>query len=170
MQKKQVLVIALNMCLVQFFSVSAHSKKQHWKHVHGEAQVQIGFEDRQGVVFLQTPSESIIGFEHSGKNEDQKKQYSEGVKKLQDQSKQMLTLPDNCTIQNLDLKNISDSEHSHTDFVVEYSIECKESVKGKKLGLNFQKFYPRIKKIQVELTSPSGSKKLTLRAPSEVEL
>ena len=153
-------------------ATSAFASKKHGKHVHGEADIQIGFEDKQGVVYLQTPSDAIVGFEHKGKNDAQKKQYSDAVKKLEDDSKQMITLPESCTIQNVDLKSISDSDSdtAHTDFIVEYSINCTESVKGKKLGLNFQKFYSKIKKMNVELTSPSGSKKLTLRSPSEVTL
>jgi hypothetical protein len=172
MQKNHGMILALNICLIQFFSVYAYSKKHHGKHVHGEAHVQIGFEDQQGVIFFQTPSEAIIGFEHKAKNEAQRQQYDEGVKKLEAESRQMLGVPHSCSIQNVDLKSISDSDSdsAHTDFVVEYSIQCSESVKGKKLGLNFQKFYPRIKKMDVELTSPSGSKKLTLRAPMDVEL
>jgi len=158
--------------LIPSFSLLAFGKKTHSKHVHGEAEVQIGFEDKQGVIYFQTPSEAVVGFEHRGKNEAQKKQYAEGIKALEDNSKKMVILPSGCSFDKVDLKGISDSEPDsrHSDFILEYSINCIESVKGKMLGLNFQKFYPRIKKVNVEVTAPSGEKKLTIRAPSEVAL
>lgn len=168
---KSIKALSLLLCITTL-SIAGLASKKHSKHVHGEAEVQIGFEDRQGVIFLQVPSEAIVGFEHKGKNEAQKKQYLERIKKLEDQAKQMVTLPEACNFEKVDLKSIaeSDQDSAHSDLVVEYSIDCSSSVKGKNLELNFQKFYPGIKKMNVELTAPSGAKKMTLRVPGEVTL
>jgi hypothetical protein len=154
------------------FLFITHAKKSYGQEFQGEAEVQIGFEDTQGVISFQVSSDYIEGFNPKAKNEAQKKQYRNSVTKLEENSKKMLSLSEGCSFQNVDLKSLSDSDSdsAHTDVVVEYSITCTQSVKGKKLGLNFQKFYSKIKKINVDLKSPSGSKRITLQGPSEVSL
>jgi hypothetical protein len=145
--------------------------KKGGRHVHGEAQLHIAFDEKQGVIFFQTPTEAIVGFEHSGRNESQKKQYEQRLQELEKKGSSLMVLPEGCEIQKLTLKTMKEEgSHDHQDLVLEYSIHCANSVKGSVLGVKVQDFYPKIKKLEVEQNSPSGSKKINMRAPQDLIL
>lgn len=157
--------------LLIIFSYAQVSAGPGHKHTHGEANIKIAFEDKEGLIQFTSPSDVIIGFEHAGKNETQKTQIVERLEGIRAKAADLFTLPQDCQIKTLKAERVATNRSgTHSNVEAEFQVKCQSSIKGKKLGINIQYHYTQIKKLEVELTTPSGASKQTLRQMAEVGL
>jgi hypothetical protein len=150
--------------LFLFIGINVHAKEEHRHHdahVHGAGTLGIAFDQAKGTLEFKIPSESIFGFEHSAKSEADKKAINEGLQKLETKITEMVVFDSSLKCQfskdKLEVvkekegkdehKNDHHSEHSET--VANFTVTCAKSPVGTKLTFNFQKFFPRIKDLDV---------------------
>jgi len=74
-------------CLVVSFSFSAHASREKDSHEHGAANVMLAMEGEKLQLSFEVPSESLIGFEHFPKSQDQRWYFNEAIKSLLEPSK-----------------------------------------------------------------------------------
>lgn len=150
--------------LVFIFNVSLQAKEKHRKqaaHVHGAGTLGIAFEQAKGTLQLQIPSESIFGFEHAAKSESDQKAMSEGLQKLEMKISELVTFDSTlkCQISKDKIEVVKEKEDKgehknghhgeHSEVVASFTVNCGKSPVGSKLTFNFQKYFPRIKDLDV---------------------
>jgi len=74
-------------CLVVSFSFAAHASREKDSHEHGAANVMLAMEGEKLQLNFEVPSESLIGFEHFPKSQDQRWYFNEAIKSLLEPSK-----------------------------------------------------------------------------------
>ena len=74
-------------CLVVSFSFSAQASREKDSHEHGAANVMLAMEGEKLQLNFEVPSESLIGFEHFPKSQDQRWYFNEAIKSLLEPSK-----------------------------------------------------------------------------------
>jgi len=74
-------------CLVVSFSFAAHASREKDSHEHGAANVMLAMEGEKLQLNFEVPSESLIGFEHFPKSQDQRWYFNEAIKTLLEPSK-----------------------------------------------------------------------------------
>ena len=74
-------------CLVVSFSFAAQASREKDSHEHGAANVMLAMEGEKLQLNFEVPSESLIGFEHFPKSQDQRWYFNEAIKSLLEPSK-----------------------------------------------------------------------------------
>lgn len=142
----QLVIIILSL-MFSFTGMAEH--REHAAHVHGSGNLGIAFDGGIGKIDFKIPSESILGFEHSAKSEKDKKTMKEELEKLESKFSEMVVFESslNCQFSKEKVDVINHGKHSET--VANFTVNCSKSPEGTKIVFNFQKFFPRIKDLDV---------------------
>lgn len=181
--------------------VKAHKHEAHDKghksglqaHVHGKAQLTIALENAtNATIELEAPGESIVGFEHHPSNAQEKKASGQALSSLKERGAEMIVFsPDSkCTLKNKKAvvefeehhevhhkKESHEAKHSgvveaeHSGVEVEYELSCQKAVSGTEVVINFGKFFPKLKTLNVQiLQDKSQSSKDLDKAIGKIKL
>lgn len=175
----KTLILLLSMC---FFSSLAQAHKKHTHadshthghahealgaHVHGEVEVAIVSSGKQMAIELKSPGESLIGFEHEPKTEEEKAQ----LKSLQDSWKSnafdAFTLsphPEKCSLVQANL--VPEYDGGHSVFNGEALYECESPLEQHKLTITLREKFSSIKKLSIEAL-PEGKSPLKHKLEGE---
>ena len=82
---KNILIILV--CLFVSFSFVAHASREKDSHEHGAANVMLAMEGEKFQLNFEVPSDSLIGFEHLPKSQDQRKNFNIAIRTLSEPSK-----------------------------------------------------------------------------------
>lgn len=147
------------MVKVLLFSLMALAQPQK-AHVHGAGKVSLAFDGKSGKLELHAPAEAIYGFEHSAKSAKDKKRKDDGLQKLEEKISEMLILDPalKCEIKKEIFEVIEQKNHSEVE--AEFGISCEAPVVGSVLTFNFQKTFPRLKSVQIEVLADQVQKSL----------
>lgn len=80
-------ILNVLVCLIVSFNVLAESSREKDSHEHGAANVMLAMEGEKLQLNFEVPSESLIGFEHFPKSQDQRWYFNEAIKTLLEPSK-----------------------------------------------------------------------------------
>ena len=151
------------------FSTSTWAQKAH---THGEAQIQIAFEDQKGQIQWQVTSEAIVGFEHKGKNEAQKKQLQERLAQLEKAQGSLYELPESCQVGTHKVQQVFEDgpQAAHSEIHVQAEIECQQSVTGKILKIKIGQVYPKVQHMRMQIDSPSGAQNVKAKQSHQIKL
>lgn len=155
------------MLKVLLFSLMAMAHSEHGAHVHGAGKVSLAFDGKKGKLELHAPAEAIYGFEHAAKSQKDKQKKEAGLKKLGEQMSEMVVLDPalKCEIK-LDMYEVIEKKN-HSDVESEFSIACEQPVAGSTITFNFQKVFPRLKKVEVEVLADQVQKSLEIKKNGE---
>nr|BFD62241.1 hypothetical protein BdHM001_09220 [Bdellovibrio sp. HM001] len=154
------------MLKVLLLSLMALAHTEHGAHVHGAGKVSIAFDGKKGKVEFHAPAEAIYGFEHSAKSKKDKQKKEEGLAKLDNMAEMMVFDPSlKCEVKKEIFEVIE--QKSHSDVEAEFAVNCEAPVAGSTVTFNFQKFYPRLKKVQVEVLVDQVQKSLEVKKNGE---
>lgn len=132
---------------------------EHAPHVHGKAELTIALENNSIEVHFLVPAESLLGFEHSAKS-DQDIAKVQGMKKWLSTPEQVIRFKGNqCKVAEVNLdtghllasfntKNMSEHAHSHAEIDINYKFECKDGHEIKSASVVMFNQYPAIEKIK----------------------
>jgi len=87
-------ILNVLVCLIVSFNVLAESSREKDSHEHGAANVMLAMEGEKLQLNFEVPSESLIGFEHFPKSQDQRWYFNEAIKTLLEPSK-LFSIPAN---------------------------------------------------------------------------
>ena len=135
---------------------------EHSAHVHSAGKVSLAFDGKKGKLEFHAPAETIYGFEHSAKSKKDKQKKDEGLAKLDSMAEMVVFDPSlKCEVKKEIFEVIEQKSHSDVD--AEFSINCEAPVAGSTVTFNFQKVYPRLKKVQVEVLIDQVQKSLEVK-------
>lgn len=132
-------------------------------HVHGEARLEISVDREQLIITLESPLDSLLGFEHAPRNAAERQAVQAMMTKLKQTGKVLVpSAAAQCVSSRveLDLPELGGKpDHgAHNDLDVRYAWHCAkpEALRGVATGL-FADF-PQLKRITVEFAGPQGQR------------
>ncbi len=158
-----------------------HEKKhrEHAAHKHGHGHLSIAFDKTIGTIQLNVPSESVIGFEHKAIKDADKKIQQNVFTILESKITDLVSFDSkiNCKIKKSKIEMISDKEEAHdggkplhgehSEVVANYDVVCEKSPLGTKIIFNWQKYFKKIKELDVQILIDNLQKSMELKKAGE---
>ncbi len=169
--------IRIAFCIIFFASlvsankekvVSHHEHRANSAHEHGSGEFNVVLAEKTLSVELHTPAESLVGFEHKAKSDNDKKKVSDIYKKLKDEQN-VLMMPSsaNCKLAKFEVEgeifedipglNVVSEEHEHgdhqdghSDIEVRYVFECTNVANLKGMKVSLFKTLKNLKRLKVQ--------------------
>lgn len=152
------------------FTFSAQAAKTLAPHVHGSVQFALAMEDdRNGTLTMNSPGDSIYGFEYVPKTAKDKKIHADKDAILEKKADLLIRFPADrkCKIANTkivavkdtgedDDKDNHDIHGQHYDVSAEFSVTCEASVNASAVTVGVFDFFPRIKDASFQFLSNHG--------------
>ena len=182
----------LILCLLPLMSFAKSNKHQHKEHrnhdahVHGAATLNIAFDKITGKLEFKGASEGVLGFEHIANTEKEKKKLADVITQLESEISKMVKFDSSseCVFSKEKIEMISEKENinhqaktnkeqikgEHSDFIATYLINCKKTILGTKLGIDFTKLN-NIQDMDVTILIDDFQKSFEVKKnPVEIEL
>lgn len=157
MKLLSIILIASLTSLVNAKEQKGH--REHGAHAHGAGSLGIAFEGPNGRIDFKMPGESIVGFEYTAKSKTDKSKRDTALLNLEKRISEMIVLDTllNCKINKEKIEIIAESE-KHSSLVAGFSVVCAKSPVGTEIVFNFQKYFPKIKDLDVEVVADNVQK------------
>lgn len=155
----KVLLFSAIVIAASVSSAQSESAPVQKKHLHGLATTTMGFDDKKGKIELHVNAEAIYGFEHEATSKKDKTRKEKGLAKLEEKIADMIVFDKslNCEIKK-EIFEVNQERRSHAEVIAEFSVTCAAPVAGTNVEFNFQKAFPRIKTVQVDVIVDSVQK------------
>jgi hypothetical protein len=129
-----------------------YEHREHGAHIHGAAELSIAFEGLLGKIEFKSPSDSVVGFEHVAKSTADQKTKDNAFKKFETNISEIISFDKSlkCQILKDKIEMLTDSDN-HSNTTAAFTAKCEKSPVGSKITFNFQKFFPRLKDIDVQI-------------------
>jgi len=165
--KIQILTFA---ALLLTFDIHAKEEhREHGAHQHGSAELSVAFDGPTGHVEFKSPSDSIVGFEHSAKTPADLKTKELAFKKFEGNIAEMVSFEKSldCKFKTEKLEMTADSAR-HSDTIANFSVKCLKSPAGTKLSFHFQKYFSKLKDIDAQILIDAVQKSAEIKANNTV--
>jgi len=183
-------------CLVVSFSFSAHASREKDSHEHGAANVMLAMEGEKLQLNFEVPSESLIGFEHFPKSQDQRWYFNEAIKSLLEPSK-LFSIPADaeCLLVGINVSQSlfaakdehgheekdehgheekdehghdeSDKSEIHSEFISKYHWNCEHLDEIDSIGTQLMNIFPRIEEIRVRWITKNNQGSIELESKDD---
>jgi hypothetical protein len=124
-------------------------------HKHGAAQLEIAFQGANGQIDLEAATEGIYGFEYLPKTDEDKKKQHNAFALIETNIAEMIQFEASlkCEISktNIEIKNHDGEKHS--DINASFKVICQKSPTGTTITFHFQKTFPKLKEVNVQLVA-----------------
>lgn len=140
---------------------------EHAAHVHGAAKLQVAIDGNTAIVMLESPMESLLGFEHAPGNEAEKAALARLVAALEKPDALFVFSPAaGCTSSSTKLQSplMADEVHEHTqeethgethsDLDAEFVFGCNKPEKLESLTVNLFDIAVPLQDLDVEIAAP----------------
>jgi hypothetical protein len=147
-------------------------------HEHGVARLDVAVEAGRIVVELDTPLDNLLGFERAPRTDAEKAKADAAVARLRDAAA-LFRIDGNagCTLGTVELnsaplglgKAAKDSKAAagdHGDLEGSFEFRCKAGTKAAFLEVALFEAFPQLKRIDLQVATPKGQLKATLRRPA----
>lgn len=149
---------------VSVFLLLISRLEAHGPHVHGNAHLQMAIDGNHLQLLLQSPGDTLYGFEHHPKNEKEKKAQSSVLDLLKNHFEDFFTFDQSlqCRFTNLKLELVKEEEDDddddkgsaeHQEVHGEWKVDCKKSPQGTTVAFHFSQKLPRLNALQVDVLS-----------------
>ena len=183
-------------CLVVSFSFSAQASREKDSHEHGAANVMLAMEGEKLQLNFEVPSESLIGFEHFPKSQDQRWYFNEAIKSLLEPSK-LFSIPADaeCLLVGINVSQSlfaakdehgheekdehgheekdehghdeSDKSEIHSEFISKYHWTCEHLDEIDSIGTQLMNIFPRIEEIRVRWITKNNQGSIELESKDD---
>lgn len=162
---KMLLVTLFCLIAPALHAAEKHEHREHGAHQHGSAEVSLAFDGAQGKFEFKSPSDSIVGFEHAAKSAQDIKTRDEAFKKFESQIGDMVSFDKslNCQFKKEKLEMLAESA-KHSDTQASFNITCAKSPEGSKVIFNFQKHFPNLKDVDVQVLTEKVQKSIEAKS------
>lgn len=142
----------LILLLIPMLAISTEHR-EHGAHQHGAGTLGIAFDGVYGKIELKIPSESIMGFEHQAKSKADQKKQSDAFKTLETKISDMIVFDPalTCKFSKDKLEATHEAKSSHGDTIALFNVTCAKDPSGTELTFNFQKYFSKIKDLDVQV-------------------
>ncbi len=165
-------------------ALPAYAQEEHrhlGAHVHGHGRLNIAVEGKIVSMELEVPGADIVGFEHEPSTPEQKAALEKAKAKLADGL--LLFTPvssADCSLKNAkvaalaehedeheheheheahgsaDARNDEEAGHHHSEFHVEYSLECSSPSRLTAMTFDYFKAFPNAQELDIAVITPKG--------------
>jgi|TARA_B100001964_G_scaffold145350_1_gene160056 hypothetical protein len=183
-------------CLVVSFSFSAQASREKDSHEHGAANVMLAMEGEKLQLNFEVPSESLIGFEHFPKSQDQRWYFNEAIKSLLEPSK-LFSIPADaeCLLVGINVSQSlfaakdehgheekdehgheekdehghdeSEKSEIHSEFISKYHWNCEHLDEIDSIGTQLMNIFPRIEEIRVRWITKNNQGSIELESKDD---
>ena len=183
-------------CLVVSFSFAAQASREKDSHEHGAANVMLAMEGEKLQLKFEVPSESLIGFEHFPKSQDQRWYFNEAIKSLLEPSK-LFSIPADaeCLLVGINVSQSlfaakdehgheekdehgheekdehghdeSDKSEIHSEFSSKYHWNCEHLDEIDSIGTQLMNIFPRIEEIRVRWITKNNQGSIELESKDD---
>ncbi len=141
---KQIILI-----LSIFVSYNAFAGSRHKAHDHGHAALSIVSEGNSLSLELESPAESIVGFEHTAKTEKEKRAVAEAQAKI---DRLVVLKPElGCTKEQGSLEIEQEKHSSHSDIEIKLSYKCQKPLAGSTVEIRLLNEFPKLKSVKTQV-------------------
>ncbi len=158
-------------------SASAQEHRQLGAHVHGHGRLNIAIEGKTVSMELEVPGADIVGFEHEPSTPDQKAALEKAKAKLADGLSIFTPVSSaGCALKSAKVATEAEHEdehedeahagadghheeeagHHHSEFHVEYSLECSSPSRLTAMTFDYFKAFPGAQVLNIAVISPKG--------------
>jgi hypothetical protein len=132
--------------------LSAQSKTKP-AHVHGAAKLNIAIENKAVTIQLESPADSIVGFEYTAKTAPDKAKQEGALNTLKTRIGEMVVFDPKsaCKLTPGKVAVEKDPGEDHSDVNAEFKGTCSGSLTGTTLRFGFSRIFPRIVDLDVQL-------------------
>jgi len=163
--KKYIFVLSILFTFKNSIAAEKHDHREHGAHVHGSAELSLGFDGSQGKIEFKSPSESLFGFEHGANSAADKKAVETAFKKFETNIGEMIQFEKNlqCRLTKEKIEVVAEGGN-HSDTTAAFAVKCDKSPLGSKVIFNFQKFFPGLKDIDAQIIVDALQKSAEIKA------
>jgi Protein of unknown function (DUF2796) len=149
-------------------------------HEHGAARLDVALDGSTLTLQLQTPLDALFGFERAPRNDAERKLVDAAIARLR--AADRLFKPDpaaGCTLKRVELNSATlklgaapggapatPANTGHADLDATLEFECKDAAKVGILEVGLFDAYPRMQRIDVQVATPKGQFKRSLKRPA----
>jgi hypothetical protein len=149
----------------------AETLRQHGAHVHGAARLGIAFEGALGEIDYDGAAVNIYGFEHKAVSAKDKKAQAEGLDKMEKHIAEMIQFDSDLKCQFTEAKASLEQDGDHSDVNGKFKVTCQRSPIGTTVKIDFSKFFPTLKKIDIQVLADSVQKSVKVeKFPTEFSI
>ena len=170
MNKSKILLL-LSILLTPFSTIAAVA------HVHGVATLQIALNDNLLHLYLSSPLESLLGFEHQPRSEKQKAAVRHLTNQLHQAERlfqptrearcKLITYSLESPILETDMQKRHDHEkNDHADLFAEFVFDCAKPNELHDLEINLFSYFSGLLRLKTETATPQGQS-ATILTPSK---
>lgn len=146
-----------------------HPHREKGAHKHGAAELSIAFDGPQGRLEFKSPSDSIVGFEHSAKSAKDLALRDDAFKKFETHISDMVFFEKSLQCQfKKEILEMRMESAKHSDTQATFSITCTTPPAGGKIVFNFQKYFPRLNNIDAQILLDKLQKSAEIKASGTV--
>jgi hypothetical protein len=184
--KRLSLLTAAFIC-VALPASAEEARRELGPHQHGHGRLNIAIEASRVAMELEVPGNDIVGFEHEPNTPEQKAAMEKAIDLLAD-GLSLFKLPAaaGCKLMNAKIslgaehgddhhdhagkaeEKHEDAEHEHSEFRVEYALECSAVSSLTSITFDYFKAFPGAEELDVAIISPKGqtSYEVTRKEPN----
>lgn len=155
---------SLLITLVLMTAVKTLAQTEHAAHTHGLVEVEIAFDQLNGVIQFSAPAESLLGFEHAPKTEKQKASAQNIERSFANQAQQIFQFEKNLKCQISYEKAAFEYAGAHADFAASYKVKCKGDISKTKITIDLNK-HKNVKFIRTTVISSGVQKAVKSTGP-----
>ncbi len=143
----------------------------HSAHEHGKAEIRLAIDNNKMVLVLQTPQDSIIGFERAPKGESELAKAKAALETLKAGNKLfVINAEASCVFKETGLvapnlvasTGVAAKASDHSDVEVSYNLDCANPTKLSSVVVNVFDAFKSIKVIQVQFVGAKKQKSVRL--------
>ena len=153
---------------------SAHAGKAH---EHGVARLDIGVEAGRVSVALDMPLDNLVGFERAPRTDAERAAVAAALARLREAAAMFrIDGAAGCTAGKVDLVSAPlglgpapatpAKDSGHADLEGSYEFACTAGAKAGFVEVGLFEAFPRLKRLEVQVATPRGQMKATLRRPN----
>ena len=178
-------------CLFVSFDILAQAARQKDSHEHGAAIIKMVMEDEKLQIEFEVPSESLIGFEHFPKSQNNRENFNKAIKVLSDPSK-LFSQPikAECLLVGMNVsqslfsneeenghdESEKEDEHGHdesekaeihSEFSSKYHWHCEHLDEIDSIDTQLMNIFPRIEEIRVRWITKNNQGSIELESKDD---
>lgn len=144
-------------------------------HEHGVARLDVAVEGTKIMLMLDTPLDTLVGFEHEPRNDAEHQKADAAVSRLK-AADDLLVIDGaaQCKLTRLDLVSAAlklgvqaePDPDGHAEIEASYEFTCRNAGRAGFVDVGLFEAFPRMARVDVQAITPKGQLKVTLKRPA----
>ncbi len=141
------------------------------KHEHGVGELYLGISGNKIAAMMTVPAETIVGFEYEPKSDKDIKEQQKKIKELEKNFFEMVTIGFEYKCQKEKAETQLKREGNHGELSLNATASCVRPITTGKLFLKFKDFYPKLKKLNINLVTDKKAQSFGIvKGQGEIDL